>query len=629
MKAKNRFLIALLVIVVAHLGFGQRNDFWLKIERKGTGFGYEHTTVSRLGNGNLEYCVEQHTKTDLVGINPQDITSKASYVVTVDLKPISLDFHFQSLTKKQRITGSLERDTLRLAIVDETGSMSKKEIPFEGVYFDAVLADLTLKNEKEKKFNMKVFDPLNLSVREIEVEILTSNAEEVEAKVSGRFPLKYRIDRKGRVKEVEYTGANIRAYLTSAEDAKNIAYLNTADGFTLTVKSTKSFPNVFRVSKARVQVKWKHIPFDQFNFVDNRQRVVDKKSSNDECEVTLELTKPTDVAEGATTQKTDQEYAAYLQDDEFIKPSDSSIRTQLSEIRGNDKNPTVVVQNILRWVSENVKADLIAETLTGPEVLQKKRGKCSEFSILFASLARSARIPTRIVLGELYSGNQWIGHMWNEVWLGRWVAVDAGIGAFVSGPAHIKFVDSPTVIGTQDIRWKLVDNLSIEILNYEEEPQRSATELKPGIAGRTYFNKNFSCKISAPDETWVIQEREQAGHTVLEMNAKDGSRFALVLFAVPPNMAAKTILDGRLNAIARMAKDFEKLEEGEIQIAQRKVPRVLFKQSGRDQTTLFNENGLLIDGANAYLFAFISPEAQFANVKQSYLKIIGSFEIVR
>ena len=43
---------------------------------------------------------------------------------------------------------------------------------------------------------------------------------------------------------------------------------------------------------------------------------------------------------------------------------------------------------------------LIPETLSGPEVLQCRNGKCSEFSTLFASLARSLGIPTRIVLGD-------------------------------------------------------------------------------------------------------------------------------------------------------------------------------------------------------------------------------------
>jgi transglutaminase-like putative cysteine protease len=92
-----------------------------------------------------------------------------------------------------------------------------------------------------------------------------------------------------------------------------------------------------------------------------------------------------------------------------------------------------------------------------------------EFSTLFASLARAAGIPTRIVFGEALNGKNWVGHMWCEVWLGEWIAVDAAAGIFVETPSHIKFIDSPTVMGTQKIRWKLVDNLGIDILAFQKK----------------------------------------------------------------------------------------------------------------------------------------------------------------
>ena len=42
---------------------------------------------------------------------------------------------------------------------------------------------------------------------------------------------------------------------------------------------------------------------------------------------------------------------------------------------------------------------LIAETHSGPEVLQCREGKCSEHATLLASMARSLGSPTRVVLG--------------------------------------------------------------------------------------------------------------------------------------------------------------------------------------------------------------------------------------
>ena len=149
---------------------------------------------------------------------------------------------------------------------------------------------------------------------------------------------------------------------------------------------------------------------------------------------------------------------------------DERIEMKLAEIQEDEENdPPRLVQKLLLWVYQNVKAEYTAETLTGPQVLERKRGKCSEYTTLFASLARAAGIPTRIAFGEATTGTVWVGHLWCEVWLGDWVAVDAAAGIFVKSPSHLKFIDSPTLKGTQSIRWRLVDNLSIEILNFKEE----------------------------------------------------------------------------------------------------------------------------------------------------------------
>jgi hypothetical protein len=420
----------------------------------------------------------------------------------------------------------------------------------------------------------------------------------------------------------------MRAYLTDARDAQNIDYLNTADGYTLTVESQRAFPNVYNVNQAQIQVKWEDIPFEKFNFEDNRQKVANKTISDNEYEVILEITKPTAPSTEIEAPVLDEKFAAFLEETDYIKPNDPSIQQHLEVIRMGEINANLIVKSILEWIQANIKTDMIAETLTGPEVLEKKRGKCTEYATLFASFTRAAGIPTRIALGEVNQGNLWLGHMWNEVWLDSWTAVDPSAGTFVTGPSHLKFVDSPTVMGTQDVRWKLVDNLSIEILEFTEDERAAITEIKTGIFDLTYFNKTYACKISAPDDTWTINETEKGGVSIIEISSKElDVEFALVLFAVPQGTSAKVVLDGRVNAISGMVNDFEKHEEGEIDIAGQKVPRVVFQQSKKDQSIIVNENCLLIAGTNAYLFAFITSKERFSELRSHFRKILESFEI--
>lgn len=90
------------------------------------------------------------------------------------------------------------------------------------------------------------------------------------------------------------------------------------------------------------------------------------------------------------------------------------------------------VRRIVGWVWANVeKVGGARGTATALEVLQSKRGDCSEHAVLVVALCRAAGIPARAVGGIEYlsSKDKAVAgfHAWSEVWLGRWVPVDATI----------------------------------------------------------------------------------------------------------------------------------------------------------------------------------------------------------
>jgi transglutaminase-like putative cysteine protease len=228
------------------------------------------------------------------------------------------------------------------------------------------------------------------------------------------------------------------------------------------------FSNVYNVSRANIQIYWKDIPFDKFCFRDNRQKAVKKEEINGEYNAVITFKSPFPLTKKLKIPKNKENFTAFLQDTEFIKPSHAAIQETLEEIRADEKDPFLLVRKLLLWVYGYVKTEYIAETLSGPEVLSKRKGKCSEYTTLFASLSRAAGIPTRIAFGEATNGKSWVGHLWCEVWLGEWIAVDAAAGIFINSPSHIKLIDSSTLMGTQKIRWKLVDNLVIDVLDFKE-----------------------------------------------------------------------------------------------------------------------------------------------------------------
>jgi hypothetical protein len=72
------------------------------------------------------------------------------------------------------------------------------------------------------------------------------------------------------------------------------------------------------------------------------------------------------------------------------------------------------------------------------EALERKRGDCTEASVLLAALGRAAGIPTRVVNGLVYSRERYHGvanvfmpHSWTLAYVeGRWRSFDLALGNF-------------------------------------------------------------------------------------------------------------------------------------------------------------------------------------------------------
>jgi tetratricopeptide (TPR) repeat protein len=71
--------------------------------------------------------------------------------------------------------------------------------------------------------------------------------------------------------------------------------------------------------------------------------------------------------------------------------------------------------------------------------LERGSGDCTEHAVLFASLMRSERIPTRLVAGlALTRGGIWAYHMWNEYWNGKtWKSIDASTMTYEPGALYV------------------------------------------------------------------------------------------------------------------------------------------------------------------------------------------------
>ncbi|MCZ6785595.1 MAG: transglutaminase-like domain-containing protein [Planctomycetota bacterium] len=121
------------------------------------------------------------------------------------------------------------------------------------------------------------------------------------------------------------------------------------------------------------------------------------------------------------------------------------------------------VDRLVRFVGDYVADVLMPYEVSVSRVIEDKQGDCTEHAALFATLARAAGVPARVVTGLMYVGDDGLafgGHAWNEVVLNdRWVPVDPAWNQTEIDATHIRTDDSK---GYDDIwtmgrlRFKLV-----------------------------------------------------------------------------------------------------------------------------------------------------------------------------
>jgi hypothetical protein len=154
-----------------------------------------------------------------------------------------------------------------------------------------------------------------------------------------------------------------------------------------------------------------------------------------------------------------------LQSSLLIQSDAPELKNQAAEILGPDRDGLTAVKKISSWVYREVEKRPTLSIPNALEVWRQRAGDCNEHSVLFAALARAAGIPTRLAAGLLYADGSFFYHAWNEVYLGRWVSVDATLDQVPADPTHVRLI-----LGGPDRQVELVrvmGQVGIRVLEYQ------------------------------------------------------------------------------------------------------------------------------------------------------------------
>ena len=122
------------------------------------------------------------------------------------------------------------------------------------------------------------------------------------------------------------------------------------------------------------------------------------------------------------------EYRQFTSATDRTQSNNTGMRQLAQNITAGADTPFEKVALLAIYVNRNMK---YVEGMVGQEkdalwVKQNMYGVCTEYSTLFAALARSIGIPVRYVSGYVYSEkfSSWMGHSWTDAYVGKWVPVD-------------------------------------------------------------------------------------------------------------------------------------------------------------------------------------------------------------
>ena len=128
------------------------------------------------------------------------------------------------------------------------------------------------------------------------------------------------------------------------------------------------------------------------------------------------------------------ETEAYLTPNAYLQSDDEELAALAREIVGDTRDALEAGLALERWVAENMRFDMGVVMAPSSEVLEQRRGTCTEYAVLLTTLARSLGIPARFVMGYVYAGGIYGGHAWTEILVGdEWIGLDGAIVA--DGPA--------------------------------------------------------------------------------------------------------------------------------------------------------------------------------------------------
>ena len=153
------------------------------------------------------------------------------------------------------------------------------------------------------------------------------------------------------------------------------------------------------------------------------------------------------------------ELSIYLEPTQLAPAGDPAILAKARDLTRGAGDAGEACRRLRRWVSEEIASSLGLAMASAAQTLARREGDCSEMAILLATLSRAVGIPARCVFGLVFDRGEFQRHMWTEVWLDRWRALDPAMRTDGLTAGWVRFGEIPLGLKERERAGSPVDEI--------------------------------------------------------------------------------------------------------------------------------------------------------------------------
>lgn len=415
------------------------SEEWMGMYHGGKKIGYVHSALFPDGDG---YATEEESLLRLTVMDTrQTVRMRVKGRAGSDHSLQRLSFELDNGQARFRAEGERRGQEFHLrTIVGE--QESEATLPLDGpMFLPASVRRYLASGEMTpgKRYEVRVFDPSMMKAQAIVATVVGeelvpdsggARAWRIEEEYAGVKSAAW-LDREGRVLREE----GPMGLVLKRESEDDATHRNWAEGAALDLVASVSIPVEPPLAASQslegLDLRISGIELDRVP-ADERQRLAGDVLRIEKEKLPAEA--------GYALPYAGNEWAADIAPTVLLQSDHPRLREVARQAIGDTTDPVEATRRLERFVYERLRKVPTMSVPNALQVLDTGEGDCNEHAVLFAALARAVGLPARVVAGVVYANGSFQYHAWDEVWLGRWVSLDAVFHQFPADPTHVKFV---------------------------------------------------------------------------------------------------------------------------------------------------------------------------------------------